>query len=603
MRELKNYYLWLLIAAILLFSLQITGVVIYIYSFIPYPLIWSDSFSKGVEPKRDPLFFAIFMAVTVVLMALSVKGILPRLNSPDNLRKFKLWLALESVWAFLMVFCFFKWTTYRYPFWNVLPYENSTWLQPFFWVVCALSLLSKIFFSEIIILYKRLQIEGAQESFLKRYIIALQAIFIAGVAFLLYIPRPQDVTALALVWDQWNHLDPVAGWFIRHGWYLNYEQTVQILVMTAIAYIMGLFYFIRLWLKSWLLAAIGALLAIKMGMFYYGSAPCIWINPANTFLAHGWDIVLFFGLWWVSVKQPKKFTAAAALAGVVLVAGWFKSNGYIEAAGLDNQPLMAPLRVRQFFGFFMGFFVPLFYVFSLLVLMGQIKVQSASQRRLPVTFCIYGLMIFVDYIAHPIVGFYGSLMVPAILVMLWWLKQLFSSSTLFVKRGAYAGIFLLVTGALLTNRLMLTYPNSIFQDKERFAQERAFYEHFDQIAPSASLIRQLTKENQKVAVLSNFETALLMQAARPPLFNNFPVMFSNLENSPGGLNLKTQKQCLGLIDSLVEENALYVFVDARLLALSPQALGNSGLNTVLNYLRNHYQGFAHQGFLVALQRR
>ena len=33
--------------------------------------------------------------------------------------------------------------------------------------------------------------------------------------------------------------------------------------------------------------------------------------------------------------------------------------------------MMAPLRVRQFFPFFMGYFVPLFYVFSLLVLMGQ----------------------------------------------------------------------------------------------------------------------------------------------------------------------------------------------------------------------------------------
>ena len=69
---------------------------------------------------------------------------------------------------------------------------------------------------------------------------------------------------------------------------------------------------------------------------------------------------------------------ACGLGGPALVMAWFKSNGYIDALGLDNQPMMAPLRVRQFFPFFMGYFVPLFYVFSFLVLMGQKNARSAS---------------------------------------------------------------------------------------------------------------------------------------------------------------------------------------------------------------------------------
>jgi len=80
-------------------------------------------------------------------------------------------------------------------------------------------------------------------------------------------------------------------------------------------------------------------------------------------------------------------------------------------------------------------------------------------------------------------------------------------------------------------------------------------------------------------------------------------MFSEINNGPGGLNLKTKEQGLELINNIADENALYVFVDERLLALSPQALGNSGLGTVLSYVRGHYQIYAHQGFLVALQRR
>lgn len=589
--------------AVLLISVQILAIVIYIYSFVPYSAFWSDPFFKGVEPDRDALFYEIFLVTNMVLMVLGVKYVLPGLDSPDTMRKFKFWLALEGVWCFLMVFCFFKWTTYRYPFWNILPYENSAWLQPFFCVVCGAAAFSKIFFTEIEIFFRHVQTYGAVKSFPRWHTIATQVLFIAGVAVLLYIPRPQDVTALALAFDQWNHLDCFAGWFIRQGVYVSYEQAIQILVLMAFVYIVGLFYFIRWWLNSWLLAATGALLTIKMGMFYYGSAPCIWINPANTFLAHGWDIILFFGLGFISFKYPKMFYGAASLVGLILVYGWIKSNGYIEALGLDDQPMMAPLRVRQFFPFFMGYFVPLFYVFSLLVMMGKKNAHNSSPLRLPVVICVYGLMIFVDYLGHPMIGFYGALMVPAILVLLWWLSQMFISSTVLVKRGAYAAIFLLAAGALLTNRLMMTYPNSIYQDKKRFAAERMYYEHFDAIAQSASLIRQLTQENQKIALLSNFETALLMQAHRQPLFKDFPVMFSSISNGPGGLNLKTKKQCLELINSLEEENALYVFVDERLWSLGPQALGDSGLNAVLGYLRNHYQEYTRQGFLVALQRR
>ena len=599
---IKKSGLWPLITAVLLFSIQIIAVVIYIYSFIPYPSFWSDPFLKGVEPERETLFYLIFLSACVFLMVLGVKLVLPKMGSPEFCRKFRLWLVLEGVWCFLMVFCFFKWTTYRYTFWNILLYENPSWLQPFFCVLCAGAVLSKIFFSEIEIVFRRLQ--GLAAKPLPRwFIITAQVILGAVLAVLLYIPRPQDVTALALVYDQWNHLDHIAGWFIRQELFLSYEQIIQILVLAALLYIIGLFYFIRCWLNSWLLAAIGVLLTVKMGMFYYGASPCVWINPSNTFLAHGWDIVLFFGLWIVLSRYPKFFNAAASLTGLVLVYGWFRSNGYIEGLGLDNQPMMAPLRVRQFFPFFMGYFLPVFYVFSLLVMMGQSNASNRMQMRLPAVLCIYGLLIFTDYLERPMIGFYGSLMVPSVLIFLWWLDRILHLSSLLVRRGVYISLLLLAGGALLTNRLMQVYPNIIYQDKERFAKERAYEERFNVIEQSASLIRQLTDENQKIVLLSNFETALLMQAHRQPLFNDFPVMFSGISNGPGGLDLMTKDQCLGLINSLQEENAMYVFVDIRIWSLVPQALGNSGLGAVLGFIRNHYQEYAHQGFLVALQRR
>ena len=599
---MKRTSWWMLIAAVLLLCVQIIAVVSYIYSFIPYPQIWNDPFSKGVEPKRDPLFYLVFLFSSFSLMAVGAKWVLPRLEDPDNRRKFKLWLALESLWSFLVLFGFFKWVTYRYPFWNILTYDNPDWVRPFFIVVCILALLSKIFFIEIEAFYKRLRGWASTGVLPWGFGIVLQALFIAGVAVLLYIPEPKVVTALSLAWDQWNHLDHTAAWFIRHGWYFSYEAIIQFLVMMAIAYIVGLFYFIRRWLDSWLLASIGALLALKMGLFYYGALPCIWVNPANSFLSHGWDIGVVVGLWFIEHKYPKKFWMATALTGGVLVACWFKANGILDALGLDNQPLMAPLRVRQFFPYFMGFFVPVFYVASLLVLMGKYQGQPRGRYRLPIVFCALGLMIFIDYLEHPAIGFYGALMVPAILVMLWWLHEYLRTRPLLFKRGVLAAILVVVIGSLLTNRQFLVYPN-VFASQDRFAQEVGLYDHLELIDTSAALITRLVNPDERAVVISNFETAVLMKAKRQPLFNDFPVMYSSLNNMPGGLDLVSRQQALDMIKSMADENAAYVFVDARLLALPPEALGRSGLNAVLGFVKSHYTGYTRQGFLVALARR
>jgi len=595
----KNLNTWLLVTGALLLSIEIIALVIYASTFIPYPSYWSDPFLKGVEPERETFFYLVFLAISFVLTGLGVKYVLPQMSSLGFCRKFKCGLVLEGIWCFLMVFCFFKWTTYRYPFWNILPFENSTWLQPFFCLVCGASLLSKIFFVEINACWQQVPSYAGMKSYPQHVVTTFQIIFWAFIFLLLYVPHPQDISALAFAFDQWNHLDPFTGWFIKQGWPINYEQSIMVLIGLCLAYLVGVFYLIRLWLHSWLLAAVGVLLTIKMGMFYDACAPCVWINPSNTFLAHGWDIFLLGGLWFVTHKYPKAFYSAAVLTGLVIVYGWFHAQGYMAMLGLDNQPLMAPLHVRQFFPFFMGYFVPLFYAVSLLVMMGQRNVGGSLARII----CIYGLMIFTDYLERPTVGYYGSLMVPAILIFCWWLNQMFASATILLRRCVYGVILILALGALLTNRLMLTYPNIFFQDPKQFAQAKAFQERFHIIDQSADLIKQLTQENQKVALLSNFETAILMQAHREPLFDHFPIMYSSYTSNPGGLNLKTQKQCLRVIDDLKEENASYIFVDERIWSLLPEALVSSGLSEILDYVRKHYQKYRAQGLLVALQRR
>src|SRR5437870_948007 len=103
MSTFKNSYVWSLVAAALLLSVQLTAIIIYIYSFIP--LIWDEPFLRHVEPERDTLFYAVFLSASMAFMALGVRWVLPHLSLPEGRRKFRLWIGLDCLWCFLILFC------------------------------------------------------------------------------------------------------------------------------------------------------------------------------------------------------------------------------------------------------------------------------------------------------------------------------------------------------------------------------------------------------------------------------------------------------------------------------------------------------------------
>ena len=135
-----------MIAAVLLLSIQILAVVIYIYSFIPS--LWNDPFLKGVEPRRDALFYAIFLGISVVLHGLGREMGFTQIGLTADLPQVQVLAGLGMPMVFFNRFLFFQMDHLPLSF---LEYpclmKIQGWLRPFFCVVCGLALISKIFLS------------------------------------------------------------------------------------------------------------------------------------------------------------------------------------------------------------------------------------------------------------------------------------------------------------------------------------------------------------------------------------------------------------------------------------------------------------------------
>ena len=75
-----------------------------------------------------------------------------------------------------------------------------------------------------------------------------------------------------------------------------------------------------------------------------------------------------------------------------------------------------------------------------------------------------------------------------------------------------------------------------------------------------------------MALISDFETQLLLQADREPFFY-------------GSLTMMSQEDIQRLVDQLDEGKPAKVFIDKRILSIT----GNTTLNTLIDNLKAHYQ--------------
>lgn len=500
-------------------SVQVLIAASVISSFVPikinsfaqyfWPLI-----QQTIQPERESFLYHVFIAANVALTGAGVWFWRRRLQEPALARRlleFGLW---ETGWIVLQLYAVFAMTAH----------PNWGWPKVFFYVVFAASWAFKIFWPEADRLIKAAL---ARQPFVwpmwLRWVWDGLLLGLLGLVF--YMPHPSNAVAVAFTTNQMAGLKQMP--FFSGAAAAHYEDIFRLFALAAVIYSWSVYVFLRVWLRSTLLAGAGLWLAVKLQFFHGGLAPLPWAYPAATGLLHPFDMLVLVGLWrharssspvwlWLSgvcaglswqasafdgLMQTGMFTAYVLLCGrnafalvplvLALAGAWLSSgeqlwSGALLAQGLQQAfaALDGPggagwtgaLRSKNFFSFFMAFIVPLIYAMNLAVAFRLNMSLSSGPWKFLILLCAYGLISFTSFVINPQPnGFYAYAPV-LVAVLFFWLKDAVSlwvpAPARFLVRLA---VFVVCVGALLSNVVFSLYPNIFDLGRVDWAQYKAVY--------------------------------------------------------------------------------------------------------------------------------
>jgi hypothetical protein len=538
----------------------------------------------------------------------------------------------------------------------------------------------------------------------------LRYCFDAGIILLLvlslWVPDIQKVLGRVLVWDQfrnWDGLIMLPGWAYTHGLGLNtdiisswgmgavvwvsrwaqilggfdYAHVLEVLMAMVILYYGLLYAFLRMWLRSVLLAAAVLAVAVKIQMFHAGISPLIWIFPQDTPVRHWLDIPVLWCLWQHARGGQNKYLPWAASAigaalawqlstgACLLAAFWgylifllmipgyralpvsgfhnvrrilfycflplvvmglllfliqgsavfhleFWKNTFepfqLFLKGVGTVSIFSCLYDRHFFAFITGFVVPVIYAWTLLIMASAVySKKTPCEELFLVPLCVYGLGLYLHYIAHGSISHYYAVGIPLVMVIGYWSSKMVT----WFSGGRQLKFLLLLSlgawGALFTNIFFVYYPNIFNISRMDWNPEINVYQsqfHFDQ---DAAMIARLVPKTQRAALISSFEASLLMQAKRTPFFYYTPLIESEPLNINGfvGTSVITQERLDKTIKQIAQQSPDYIFIEKRLFSQWPPGFVQyfPGIARVLLYINEHYQPQEQGEYLIAMHRK
>ncbi len=390
-------------------SLQVLVVVVLIFSFIPIP--WAP-ITKGVapqllrlfQPKRDISFYHFWVAINLLAQVVFIWFWRKRWYDSQLAQRLKPLVIVDSVWLFLQAFAAFK----------ITQYGDPHWARGMLYITIGLSLLSRIFWSELCHYWQR------REELLKS-INPLIAVVV--------------LLALVGIFGLWI-FDPLQGIDKR-------------MILLSLLYYAACFIFLRSWLQSDLMAAAGVLVMIKLQLFNLGAAPLVWLYPDRTPLAHWPDIMVFTLL--LSYLRRMVWLRVWAITYLALVLIIYQGFHIEFLKNSQPLPIYFCLHYRHFFSYAMSFIIPLLYVAVLVWII--VKRVFKSDDILLIALALYGPACYARFAwVSDLYGFYWS---PLALVAL----ISFGIDRYMRARDSKLILLLLSLGALLTNVMFTFYPN------------------------------------------------------------------------------------------------------------------------------------------------
>jgi len=328
-------------------------------------------------------------------------------------------------------------------------------------------------------------------------------------------------------------------------------------------------------------------------------------------------------------------------------------------AGHGTVPYSESFHYHFFWAAAMGLAVPLVYLASIMIL-GLLcywrKIHAS--HVLVIVLCFYGLGLYHYYVARTAVTSYYVSGLPFIFVVCFWLQKCLERTSDQVRKKMLLSLSLFAWFCLWTNHQVLAYPN-IFnisrnpmvdplvtlpgpertgyinimfmkygkdyklpinslgeKDEWLFTQKdftsddelKALYDHEFNFSEDAQLIDSLTGPNEKVPVLSSFETKMEMQADRKPFFYFSPFLSSvpmRMRIFPAEA-VHSAAYLKKTLRQLREEKPSYIFMERILLSQTvPPAYQDDvpRLLVLVKYIRDLYEPFKYGKYLVAMKRK
>ena len=303
-----------------------------------------------------------------------------------------------------------------------------------------------------------------------------------------------------------------------------------------------------------------------------------------------------------------------------------------------------------------GFVIPIIYMAALVIVGALVFYRQINRQWLLVSLiACYGLLSYHYYVCRSADTSYDVVIMPFVLILaagINWIMHRYAMHARFIA----CGCFMVALLSLVTTHQFLNYPNwwnfssnpivkqqvplmidgkisfmnhhqanwnpqikleknslnetdEDLRTEKDFTDDAALKEYFSKefdFTQDAQLIAQLTTLNDRVPLISSFETRILMQANRKPLFYYFPLV----DSRPMRMRmfdmtaLWTVDRLKKTMDQLKNEKPTYVFMEKVLLAKSvPQAYQYlyPDLLVILNYLDQYYQPINQGKYLVALK--
>ena len=287
----------------------------------------------------------------------------------------------------------------------------------------------------------------------------------------------------------------------------------------------------------------------------------------------------------------------------------FSETTQLFLNGLFVLPIYTLIEEKYFQGFFAGFVVPLLYLINLLFLGGSVLTKKMERERLfPFLLSVYGLCLYHYYMGRSSHTYFYVVIIPLIFILCYWLKE-FVQSLSTTGRQAVLGLTAFFSfSALFMTQSFIEYPNVLAIKKISYEKERQLLAKEYSFEKDAALIRNLTVEDEPVALFSSFEVALLMAADRKPFFYYFPLTNPRYRNMKdfGGTYLITQERLQRTLDQLEKEKPRYIFVEGKFLGgviLPIYYEHYVSLRVLVAYLQEKYVPQTQGEYLVALRRK